>query len=201
MQPLDVTFFGPLKAAYRKECDFFMKSKALVKITPYDLAEIFNKAYSNVASIQKGISGFSATGIYPLNPNVFSDEDFYASNTFCQNEIDQNNVIITGNQNITDSNQEQQQSIASTSQQYLSTSNMSPSALVQAVQDTPSSSRSSVSIEEITPVPKTLPSKVIRRKAAKQHSTIITASPTKHKLIDKERKKTVEKIKRRIWED
>lgn len=64
-----------------------MKSKAMVKITPYDLSEIFNKTYSNVASIQKGVSSFSATGIYLLNPNIFSDEDFYVANTFCQNKI------------------------------------------------------------------------------------------------------------------
>lgn len=198
MQPLDVTFFGPLKAAYRRECDFFMKSKAMVKITPYDISDIFNRAYSNVASIQKGVSGFSATGIYPLNPNIFSDEDFYAANTFCQNDINQNNDIITVNQNIqnlTDSTQELQQSMASTSHQYPTTSNMSPSVIIPAVQGTPSSRNSSVTIEEISPVPKTLPSKVIRRKAAKQHSTIITASPMKDKLIDRERKRQMKKSK------
>lgn len=194
MQPLDVTFFGPLKAAYRREYDFFMKSKAMVKITPYDLSEIFNKAYSNVASIQKGVSGFSATGIYSLNPNIFSDEDFYAANTFFQNDINQNNDI-TVNQNLTDSNQELQQSIASTSHQYPTISNMSPSILISAAQGTPSPRNSSVTIEEITPVPKTLPSKVIRRKAAKQHSTIITASPMKDKLNDRERKRQMKKSK------
>lgn len=95
MQPLDVTFFGPLKAAYRRECDIFMKNNAMVKITPYDLSEIFNKAYSNVASIQKCVSGFSATGIYPLNPDKFNDDDFYASNTFSQNQINLNNGLTT----------------------------------------------------------------------------------------------------------
>lgn len=113
-----------------------MKSKAMVKITPYDL----QLAYSNVASIQKGVSSFSATGIYPLNPNIFGNEDFYAANTFCQNEIDQNNDIRTVNQNLIDSNQELLQSIASTSNQY-------PSVSIQAVLGTPSSSRSSISIE------------------------------------------------------
>jgi hypothetical protein len=37
---------------------------------------LFNKAYSNVASISKGESGFRVTGIFPMKSNVFSDEDF-----------------------------------------------------------------------------------------------------------------------------
>ncbi|XP_039752852.1 uncharacterized protein LOC120628493 [Pararge aegeria] len=78
LQPLDVTFFGPFKRAYNKECDIFMKSRNMVKITPYDIAGLFNKAYARVASLDKGISGFKATGIFPMNPAVFSEEDFVA---------------------------------------------------------------------------------------------------------------------------
>lgn len=76
MQPLDVTFFGPLKGAYHKECDLFIKSHNLQKITPYEIAGLFNKAYIKVASVEKGISGFQATGIFPMNPGKFTDEDF-----------------------------------------------------------------------------------------------------------------------------
>lgn len=78
LQPLDVTFFGPFKRAYNKECDMFMKSRNMVKITPYDIAGLFNKAYVRVASLDKGISGFKATGIFPMNPAVFSEDDFVA---------------------------------------------------------------------------------------------------------------------------
>lgn len=87
----------------------------MVKITLHGLSEIFNKSYPNVASIQKFVSGFSATVNYPLNFNVFGDENFYAANTFCQNEIDQNNDIRNDNQNLADANQELQQPIASIS--------------------------------------------------------------------------------------
>lgn len=41
LQPLDVTFFGPLKAAFRKESDNMMKVEPLRKITEYDLASLF----------------------------------------------------------------------------------------------------------------------------------------------------------------
>jgi hypothetical protein len=44
LQPLDVTFFGPLKTAFRRKSDLFIKAKGLEKITPYDLAGIGNKA-------------------------------------------------------------------------------------------------------------------------------------------------------------
>jgi len=79
LQPLDVTFFGPFKAAFRKESDNMMKSEPLRKITEYDLASLFRKAYVKVASIEKGISGFSSTGICPLNPNIIPQEDFAAA--------------------------------------------------------------------------------------------------------------------------
>lgn len=39
-------------------------------------AEIFNKAYTNVAPIVKEISGCLSTDVYHLDPNVFSGEDF-----------------------------------------------------------------------------------------------------------------------------
>lgn len=77
MQPLDVTLYSPLKVTCRRECDLYMKSKTLLKITPYDLVELFHKATMAV-----GISGFVTTGIYPMNPNRLINEDFLASDTF-----------------------------------------------------------------------------------------------------------------------
>ena len=44
LKPLDVTFFGPFKAAYRKEIDNTMKREQLHKITEYDVTSLFNKA-------------------------------------------------------------------------------------------------------------------------------------------------------------
>jgi hypothetical protein len=76
-----VTFHGPLKATFHRESVLFIKTKGLGKLTPYDLAGIFNKAYSQVAATAQDVSGFKATGIYPLNPNVLSEEDFEAGNT------------------------------------------------------------------------------------------------------------------------
>ncbi|CAH2097657.1 unnamed protein product [Euphydryas editha] len=75
MQPLDVTFYGPLKSAYSRECDLFMKMHPFEKITHDHLAPIFNKAYTRVATMEKAVKGFEVTGIYPLNPHIFDEDD------------------------------------------------------------------------------------------------------------------------------
>ena len=84
LQPLDVAFFGPLKSAYNIECDRFMKTNQYKFIRPDDFANLFNKAYSRIATVAKGIAGFKSTGIYPLDPNLFSEEEFCRSSEYPQ---------------------------------------------------------------------------------------------------------------------
>ncbi|XP_072392442.1 uncharacterized protein [Diabrotica undecimpunctata] len=43
LQPLDVSFYGPLKNAFNKGRDNFMKTNVYQKITPYDIAPIESK--------------------------------------------------------------------------------------------------------------------------------------------------------------
>lgn len=78
-QPLDVSFYSPLKNAYNNECDKYMRSHPGQKITTYEIAELFNNAFGRVATPEKAINGFRATGIFPINPDVFSDDDFLPS--------------------------------------------------------------------------------------------------------------------------
>lgn len=77
LQPLDLSFFGPLKAALNRECDLYLKNHAYEKIAHYELARLFNKAYLKAASMEKGISEFRAAGIWPLDSDKFSDDDFF----------------------------------------------------------------------------------------------------------------------------
>jgi hypothetical protein len=41
----------------------------------FDVASVFNKVCSQVASVEKN-SGFKVTGVYLLNPHTFSAEGF-----------------------------------------------------------------------------------------------------------------------------
>ncbi|KAJ8954863.1 hypothetical protein NQ318_023427 [Aromia moschata] len=76
LQPLDVTFFSSLKSAYNIECDLYMKSHHYDKIAVRNIAELFGKAYNRVTTIEKGVKGFKFTGIYPLDRNLFGEEEF-----------------------------------------------------------------------------------------------------------------------------
>jgi len=87
IQPLDVSIYGPFKTAFKQECNLFIKNQLGKKITQNDLASLFRKAFQKIATIPKAEAGFAATGIYPLNPDVFTDEDFVAADILNRNEV------------------------------------------------------------------------------------------------------------------
>ncbi|KAJ8947778.1 hypothetical protein NQ318_017050 [Aromia moschata] len=76
LQPLDVTFFSPLKNALYREYDIYLVTTGHQKITEYDVSELLNKAFMKVATMEKAVSGFRTSGIFPLNPDRFSEDDF-----------------------------------------------------------------------------------------------------------------------------
>jgi hypothetical protein len=41
-----------------------------------EIPSLLNTAYKQISVIAKAVSKFAKTGIYPLNPDVFSEEDF-----------------------------------------------------------------------------------------------------------------------------
>jgi len=79
LQPLDKCYFGPLKQYYRGECDKWMVNHAGKRIGFYEIAALFGEAFSKASTIDKGLCGFASCGLWPFNPDVFSDLDFVPS--------------------------------------------------------------------------------------------------------------------------
>lgn len=64
-----------------------MKNELGRKITQNDIASLSRKAFQKIATIPKAEAGFAATGIYPLNPDVFTEEDFLAAEVLNSSEL------------------------------------------------------------------------------------------------------------------
>ena len=78
-QPLDVCFYGPLKVHYAAAAENWMAMHPGRAISQYQVAELFNSAYSSVASVGVASKAFAKVGIWPLNNSVFTEADFVGS--------------------------------------------------------------------------------------------------------------------------
>ena len=58
-----------------------------------DVLIIFKKAFIKVVNIEKRVSGFRTTGIFPLNLGVFCDEDFVGATV---RAVSKNEVLERG---------------------------------------------------------------------------------------------------------
>ena len=76
LQPLDVSVYGPMKGFYRKALHDWQLSHPGTRVTLYDMGGIFGRAYDLAFTRSNIISGFRATGIFPLNSDVFNETDF-----------------------------------------------------------------------------------------------------------------------------
>lgn len=70
--PLDKSIFGPLKVKWRDVCYRHLSDNPGCVVTRYDFSTLFGKAWLNTMSIRNIISGFSTTGIFPVNRNAIS---------------------------------------------------------------------------------------------------------------------------------
>ena len=157
LQPLDVTFFGPLKKAVNAEMDKWMLTHAATRITDYDLCGIFAPAYQRVANVDKAVNGFAASGIWPYNPEKFGDEDFAPSTV--------TELPICGGQK--DGQAENDRPTASTS--------------------TGSSTGAHyVRVTDISPLPQMKGTDTGKRKRKAEAAEVITSSPYQKALKDKE---------------
>ncbi|XP_054729343.1 uncharacterized protein LOC129238338 [Anastrepha obliqua] len=104
MQPLDVSVFGPFKNMFTIKHDAWKKSNVGVIFDLHHVPLIDDQSL-DVALTPKNIkAGFRATGIFPFNPQAFTEIDFVASKLSGENACDddeedvdnQRRIIMSG---------------------------------------------------------------------------------------------------------
>ncbi|XP_053600802.1 uncharacterized protein LOC128682843 [Plodia interpunctella] len=78
-QPLDVSVYGPLKTYFEQTVSVYQRSHVGRTISPFEIGQLFGDAYLKAASAQNAVNGFKATGIWPVNRHIFSDDDYLPS--------------------------------------------------------------------------------------------------------------------------
>jgi hypothetical protein len=76
LQPLDVSFMGPLKTNFSKALEDYLKANPGKVATLNDVSPVFGQAFMKTSSASVVINGFRKAGIVPLNRFVFTDDDF-----------------------------------------------------------------------------------------------------------------------------
>ena len=76
LQPLDKAVFGPFNKAYNKVCSEYLSASPVNVVNKWTFPYLFKLAWDEGVTEKNIKSGFSACGIYPLNPNAISQEHF-----------------------------------------------------------------------------------------------------------------------------
>lgn len=196
IQPLDRCYFKALKTFYATECDRWLTNNPGRNITHFQIARILGRAYERCSTMDRGIKGFESCGIYPINENVFTDEDFLPSSV---TERNVQNPQINNSESESDSETSVPLSVLrnnlkkkSTPQKQLirsspvaSTSRAAVESPMDALYFSPPASTVSqknnlVSPEEIIPLPRR--SEDQKRRKRGQKSEILSSTPFKEKL-------------------
>ncbi|CAH1965849.1 unnamed protein product [Acanthoscelides obtectus] len=86
LQPLDVSFMYPLNHYHDKALEKWLTNLPGRIVTVFQISKIFNESYIQASTPLNAINGFMKTGIFPYDPDVFTDIDFVVAEVTEQNE-------------------------------------------------------------------------------------------------------------------
>ena len=78
IQPLDKTVYGPFQKFYDQAVDLWVKAPENVgkQMSIHSVPKIISYAFPKAFTMGNITSGFRSTGIYPMDPNIFTEDRF-----------------------------------------------------------------------------------------------------------------------------
>lgn len=206
LQPLDVSFMKPLSVYYADEVKNWLHTNPGRVVSHYQVAGLFGKAFIRAATMATAINGFRACGIWPANPNIFTDADFIAAET--------TNIVQEKDNTNNQSEIQPTSSQTPPSDEVPSTPNISPIPGPSNINSNSSSIESQASPKSpgfpltspkmIMDIPKAPIKKRVNRKRGT--TAILTDSPYKNELEEaamakKSQTERVKNKKRKVFDD
>ena len=192
LQPLDRAVMKPFKNAYNEACASWMRKNPFCRITDYEVAGLVNSAFTRICRMELAKKGFECTGIYPFNPNVFTELDYLPAEG-----LDISDLVYEEHKNDKD--------ISKTSKNVpqvpkdqpppepLPSTSSTPGPSSQSSPSTPRCTISAI-MKQISPVPAVAERRLNVRRRRAARSEILTSSPYKSEL---ERKQALKECKQK----
>lgn len=185
LQPLDVSFYGPMKTYYDQEVSKWLKANPGRVVTQFQIASLFSAAYCKAAQTSVAQNGFAKTGIWPVNPEIFPDYLFAPAET---TNLEENEVQPLQQENIPEPIPTTSRAIQTKEKPTLVAAERAPR----------------VKLSEISPIPQKT-SRETKRKRKSTGSQILTTTPNLEEQKQKadakaelERRKTARQVKKRL---
>lgn len=173
LQPLDVGVFKSMESSYSLIMTKWLRSNPGDKVTQFEITQLLTEAYIQAATTHNAMSGFRASGVWPIDRNVFKDSDFVASENL------QIEMIVDDVENFEDTNSE---TVVTTAESF-DNIQVIPNNTIQG--NILKNNEAVITLNQLSPLPK--PTKKHNKRLSKgaQKATVITSSPYKNELEEK----------------
>lgn len=179
LQPLDRSVFGPFKRYYNSAGEHWMRSNPGRRMTIYNIPGLVKDALPMAITPKNITAGFSCSGIWPFNPDVFTEEDFAPSSVTDRPQTPNFSDNTEADPNASKISLPEFEPAASSTEVDIG----QPSTSTQKISTPPAIQKKTVwTPEEIRPLPKadfSAPRKAARRKGK---TAILTDTPEKEIL-------------------
>lgn len=81
MQPLDRSFFRPLKAFYNNACRTFVLNHPGKQISKLHFGKLLNQAWGKAATVETACNGFKACGLFPVDRDAIPEHAYLPAST------------------------------------------------------------------------------------------------------------------------